>query len=246
MNQEWKKYLALAVVAVILAAGLVLSTYIATRGLVEVKGTNTITVTGSAKQQIKSDLIVWDGSFSAQSAQVSEAYAKLKADSEKVRKYLEGKGIADSDMVFSSINTNTLYEVNANGQYTSNILGYRLEQRVEISSSDVDKITQVSREATEIINDGVEFQSFPPQYYYTKIADLKVSMLAEATKDAKNRAQQIAENTGSQIGALRSAKMGVFQITPLYSTEVADYGINDTSSLDKEITAVVTCSFEMK
>lgn len=246
MNQEWKKYLALTVVAVILAAGLVLSTYIATRGLVEVKGSNTITVTGSAKQQIKSDLIVWDGSFSAQSAQVSEAYAKLKADSEKVRKYLEGKGIADSDMVFSSINTNTLYEVNANGQYTSNILGYRLDQRVEISSSDVDKITQVSREATEIINDGVEFQSFPPQYYYTKIADLKVSMLAEATKDAKNRAQQIAENTGSQIGALRSAKMGVFQITPLYSTEVADYGINDTSSLDKEITAVVTCSFEMK
>ena len=71
-------------------------------------------------------------------------------------------------------------------------------------------------------------------------------MLAEATKDAKNRAEQISQNTDSRIGALKSAKMGVFQITPLYSTEVADYGINDTSSLEKEITAVVTCTFEMK
>lgn len=40
--------------------------------------------------------------------------------------------------------------------------------------------------------------------------------------------------------------MGVFQITPLYSTEVSDYGINDTTSIDKEITAVVNCEFIIK
>ncbi|HYF84030.1 MAG TPA: SIMPL domain-containing protein [Clostridia bacterium] len=246
MNQENKKYIALILVAVILAAGLIASTFIVTDGLVEIKGNRSITVAGSAKQQIKSDLIVWKGNYSCQSNLMAEAYAKLKVDSEKVRKYLLGKGLTEKDLVFSSIDTSPVYEVNFNGQYTNNIIAYRLNQRVEISSSDVDKISQISREATELINDGVEFQSYPPQYFYTKIADLKVSMLAEATKDAKNRAEQIAQNTGSKIGALKSAKMGVFQITPLYSTEVADYGINDTSSLEKEITAVVTCTFEMK
>ena len=246
MNQENKKIIAFVLIAVILAAGLIASTYIVTNGLVEIKGNRSITVTGSAKQQIKSDLIVWKGSFSCQSQLMPEAYAKLKADSEKVKKYLQGKGINEKDMVFSSIDTNPVYEVNFNGQYTNNIIAYRLYQRVEISSGDVDKLSQISREATELMNEGVEFQSFPPQYFYTKIADLKVSMLAEATKDAKNRAEQISQNTGSKIGALKSAKMGVFQITPLYSTEVADYGINDTSSLEKEITAVVTCTFEMK
>ena len=246
MNQENKKYIAFVLVAVILSAGLIASTFIATNGLVEIKGSRSITVTGSAKQQLKSDLIVWKGSFSSQSQLMPEAYARLKADSGKVRKYLQGKGIDEKDMVFSSIDTNPVYEVNYNGQYTNNIIAYRLYQRVEIKSEDVDKLTQISREATELMNEGVEFQSFQPEYFYTKIADLKVSMLAEATKDAKNRAEQISQNTGSRIGALKSAKMGVFQITPLYSTEVADYGINDTSSLEKEITAVVTCTFEMK
>lgn len=246
MNQGNKKYIALVLVAVILSAGLITSTFIVTNGLMEIKGNRTITVVGSAKQQLKSDLIEWRGSFSCQSQLLSEAYAKLKTDSEKVRKYLQEKGISENDMVLSSIDTNPIYEVNYNGQYTNNIIAYRLYQRVEISSADVDKISRISREATELINEGIEFQSLPPQYYYTKIADLKISMLAEATKDAKNRAEQISQNTGSRIGTLKSAKMGVFQITPLYSTEVADYGINDTSSLDKEITAVVTCTFEMK
>jgi len=246
MNQDNKKYIALVLVALILSAGLIASTVIATNGLVEIKGSRSITVTGSAKQQIKSDLIVWKGSFSCQSPVMSEAYAKLKDDSLKVKSYLKGKGIDEKDMVFTSIDTNPIYEMNYNGQYTNNIIAYRLYQRVELKSADVDKLTQISREATELMNEGVEFQSFQPEYFYTRIADLKVSMLAEATKDAKNRAEQISQNTGSRIGALKSAKMGVFQITPLYSTEVADYGINDTSSLEKEITAVVTCTFEMK
>lgn len=246
MNQEAKKYMAFVLIAVILSVGLIASTLIATNGLMEIKGNRAITVVGSAKKEIESDLIEWKGSFSCQSQLLPEAYAKLKADADKVRKYLKGKGIDENDLVFSSIDTNPVYELNYNGMYTNNIIAYRLHQRVEISSNDVFKISQISREATELINEGVEFQSLPPQYYYTKIADLKVSMLGEATKDAKNRAEQISQNTNSKIGTLKSAKMGVFQITPLYSTEVSDYGINDTSSMKKEITAVVTCTFEMK
>lgn len=246
MNQENKKSIAFVLVALILSAGLIISTFIVTDGIVEIKGNRSITVTGSAKQQIKSDVIEWTGSFSCQSSLMPEAYTKLKSDSERVKEYLKGKGISEEDMVFSSIDTNPIHEVNYNGQYTNNIIAYRLYQRVQVSSTDVDKLSRIAREATELINEGIEFQSFSPQYYYSKIADLKISMLAEATKDAKNRAEQISQNTGSSIGALKSAKMGVFQITPLYSTEVSDYGINDTSSLDKEITAVVTCTFEMK
>jgi hypothetical protein len=80
---------------------------------------------------------------------------------------------------------------------------------------------------------------------YTKIADLKVTMLAEATKDARKRAEMIAENAGNTLGKLKYADMGVIQITPLYSNEVSDYGMNDTYSLEKEITAIVHCEFEI-
>lgn len=240
------KLISLVVIAVILGGSFIIATSIATKGFIDVKGSNSITVTGSAKQQIKSDLIVWRGSFTAQTPTMSEAYTKLKVDLDKVKSYLAGKGIKESSMVISSISTTPITEITANGTYTNNVIAYRMDQYIEISSSDVDGITKISREATELINQGVEFQSQPPQYFYTKIADLKIKMLAEATKDSKARAEQIAVNTGSQIGDLQSAKMGVFQITALYSNDVVDGGYNDTSSIDKEITAVISCNFHLK
>lgn len=71
-------------------------------------------------------------------------------------------------------------------------------------------------------------------------------MIGLATKDAKTRATKILDNTGNKVGALKSANTGIFQITPLYSEEVSDFGISDTSSVEKEITAVVNCEFEVK
>lgn len=247
MDENKMRSVTYALVALILALGMVLSSVIATNGFVKVKGKeNTITVTGSAKKQITSDLIVWDGTFSTNSANLSDAYKQLTVSREKVKNYLKNQGIDNKEIVFSSINTNIVYQTLANGSYSNTIDHYQLTQTVTIRSKNVDKITELSRQATDLINDGVEFQSMPPQYFYTKIADLKVEMLAQATKDARTRAEQICDAAGNKVGDLRYAKMGVIQITPLYSTEISDYGINDTSSLDKEITAVISCKFEIK
>lgn len=243
---ENKRMITIILAALIVMGGIVASTYKVSDSLIEIKGTNFITVSGSARKQITSDLMVWTGSFGTQSNNLPAAYTQLNADQKKVKDFLVSKGIPEAEMIFSAISTNPIYAIAPNGMYTSNIEGYRLEMRVEISSNELDKLTKVSREITELLNVGVEFQSWQPQYFYTKIADMKVSMLAEATKDAKARAEQIAINTGSEIGSLRSAKMGVMQITPVNSTDVSDYGINDTSSIEKAITAIVTATFEIK
>jgi len=234
-------------VAIIAAAGLIISSWIFTGGLVKYKSSlDGITVTGSANQEIKSDWVVWSGTYSFQSPDLTEAYQGLVASREKVREYFLSKGIPEQELIFSSVYTTVNKVILPNGQYSNQVESYLLSQNIEIRSKDVEKITQLSRGATELIDQGVEFQSNPPQYFYTKIADLKVEMLTLATKDAFNRAQKIAENAGSHLGSLRSAKQGVFQITPRFSNEISDSGINDTSSIEKEITAIVRCSFAIK
>ncbi len=232
------------IVSLILALGLVISSFLVIKGVVNIKSTDFITVTGSAKKQIKSDLIVWNGSFNVDSSTLNDGYRGLKEHNSKVIEYLKKKGLTEKDFTLSSISTSEVFEMLPNGTYSNRLIGYKLYQTVTIQSNDVDKIEEISRDSTDLINSGVNFQSQPPQYYYTKIADLKIDMIAEATKDAKNRADKIALNTGVKIGTLKSAKMGVFQITPQYSTDVSDSGMSDTSSLNKEITAVVTCDFE--
>jgi uncharacterized protein len=246
MNEMNKRSISNIIVAIILVIGVISAALILTNGVVKIKATRTnIVVTGSAKQQITSDLIVWTGSFNAQSANLQDAYTKLEASRDKVSTYMTGKDIKKDDIVFSSITTTINYAMNDYGNYTNEIENYTLSQTVTISSKEIDKITDISRNATELLNQDVAFESNPPQYFYTKLADLKVTMLAEATKDARKRAEMIVENAGNKLGDLKYADMGVMQITPLYSNAVDDYGINDTSSLEKEITAVVHCQFEI-
>lgn len=241
-----QKNIALVLCAAILSVGIVASTFKVANSLVEIKGPEQITVTGSAKTQIKSDLIQWQGNFSREAATTEEGYKLLSADKAKVTQYLKDKKVPSEEITLSSVMSYPIYELNFNGVSTNKVIAYRLTQTISIESHKVDEITQLSRDITELMQYGVEFQSMPPQYYYTKIADLKIDMLGLATKDAKARAEQISKNTGSAIGKLKNAKMGVFQITPLYSTDVSDSGINDSTAINKEVTAVVTCSFEVK
>ena len=232
--------------AVALAIGIVIASFIGGWFFVKGKrGDQTINITGSAKRRIKSDLVIWKSSVSYQAPALQDAYRSLSEAVPKVKAYLVSKGIPEGEITISSISTLPLHSRSSNGLETAEITGYLLRQELEVRSNDVEKIAKIAREATELINQGILIESQAPEYHNTQLGGLKIEMLAEATKDAKERARQIAENTGSSVGSVRSARMGVLQITPSDSNEVSGLGINDTSSLEKDITAVVNIEFEV-
>jgi hypothetical protein len=236
------------ILGICIAVATIVSSVILSQGFLKImKFTKeVITVTGSAQKDIRSDLVVWRGSFSVRDASLPAAYKTLKDNLEKVKSYLITKGVNESQIVPTQISTETIYRKNDKGNDTNEVEGYRLNQSIEVKSADVEKITLISRESTELINQGVEFSSMSPDYIYTRLDELKIEMLSKATLNAKERAANMAKATGNKIGFMRQARMGVFQITPANSTEISDYGVNDTSSLDKKVTAVVSVSFAIE
>jgi hypothetical protein len=207
------------------------------------KGDEAITVTGSAKRRITSDLVVWSAGVSSQAPELSGAYDSLADTLPRIKQYLLSKGIPEDQMTVSAITTVQNKGRDSEGNETSQVTGYTISQQIDIRSSDVNKIALVARESTELIKQGILIESSAPQYYYTKIGDLKIEMLGEASKDAKERAERIAQSTGNSIGSVRSAKMGVLQITAADSTDVSDYGTYNTTTIEKDMTAVVNISF---
>ncbi len=238
--------------ATLIALAMVLSTVIAAWAFLHAKDlNNTIDITGSYKKRIKSDLIIWRASVVVEAPTLADAYSRLSRDVEKVRAFLVAKKIPESQIVISSVDARPMRKSGRAQEYEGGesggpITGYHLTQSLQIKSTEIDNITAVSRQVTELINQGILLQSDAPQYLYTKLAEVKVEILAEAAKDALARANQIASSTGSRIGEVRSADMGVLQITSADSTEVTGYGVNDTSSLEKDITAVVHVKFALK
>jgi hypothetical protein len=229
---------------VALAVALVVSAIIGAGAFTAAKRAgDQIEVTGSAKRPIRSDFAVWRGSVATQAPDLAGAYAEVTRQAQVVRQFLAASGFADSLITVRPVETQTVFRVAENGMQTSDLLGYRLAQNFEVRSSDVAAVTALSQRATGLIDQGVPLQSSSPEYLYTKLNEVRTEMLAAATEDALRRAEAVAKSAGAEIGAVRSARQGVFQITARNSTEVSDYGINDTSSLEKDITAVVRVTF---
>lgn len=232
--------------AAALALGLVVSTVVGGRALERARHDDTIQVTGSAKRRIRSDLITWTARITTRADALPAAYKALKPQSDRVVDYLVKKGIPRPAITLTSVDTTVVQKRDKEGNQIDEVAGYVLAQSFEVRSGEVDKVAQISREATELIDEGLVIESQAPEYHYTKIGDLKIQMLSEAAKDSRVRAEQIASSTGAKLGVLRSARMGVIQINPADSTEVSNEGNNDTSSLEKDIITVVASTFALE
>jgi len=213
------------------------------------KANNIISVTGLGSKDFVSDLIVWSGSFTQKSMNLKEAYALLDKDRDNIKTYMISKGLKNENIIFMAVNINKEFDNTydeTGKRVRSTFTGYRLTQTVQIESNEVDKVESISREVSELINKGIEFYSNYPEYYYTKLSELKVEMIAEATKDANTRAQKIAENAGSRVGRLKRADMGVFQIIAQNSSEDFSWGGSfNTTSKRKTATITVKLNYEV-
>lgn len=209
----------------------------------------TISVKGYSKKDIISDYATWSGGYNISNPDLKTAYSDIQQIQSKVREFFNNMGVEDKHLEFSSINTETIYE-EVKDEYgykpTNKILEYKLRQSVTIELNNVDMIEKISKISTNLIQDGINFYSNEPQYFYSKIEELKLEMLASAARDAKQRAENLAENTDAEVGNLISASQGVFQITAKNSNEVSSYGIFDTYNKEKTISAVISAEFEVK
>lgn len=212
------------------------------------KAVQTVRVTGSAETNFTSDLIAWNGSYNRTAYDLREAYTQLKQDENNIKSYLKRKGITDKEIIFSSVKIDKQFnsKYNEEGRHMgTEFSGYNLTQNVKVESADIPKVEALSREITELIETGIELNSPEPLYFYTKLADLKLDLLAKAAEDAKKRAEIIAKNTGGSLAGVSKANMGIFQITGQNSNEDYSYGgAFNTSSKNK--TATITVNLECK
>lgn len=227
------------ITAIIFSIAIVAAVWVGGYYLNKAKGqVKTVSVVGLAERDFDSDLIVWDISYDVLNMNIKDGYASLKEMTKVVKDYLVKQGVSESEMDFKAVTNykETEYQYdNQSGRSYSVFKGYRMTQRVRIESNNVENIEKIQRQISELLDRGINIDDNSLAYYYTKLGDLKVEMLAEATENARNRAETIAKSAGAHLGGLKTANMGVFQITAPNSTD-EDYswgGTFNTSSKKK-------------
>lgn len=249
MKNSWFNHFSLGglLLGLALAVGLVISAAQVTRAWLHLSNSYVINVTGSAHQDVTSDLAVWTATFAVEADQLAEAQRKLKADAALVTAFFQERGITNAEI--SAINLQRLKagsDQSYGAEDARKSAGYRLKQSVRLESPDLARVLALQQQSGSLVAAGVELDDQGIQYIYTKAAEAKIEMLGAATQDARERASQIATQGGRKLRGLRSARMGVFQITPRYSSQTSAEGLNDSTSREKTIHAVVEAQFSLE
>lgn len=240
------------VAALLLTVGLVVAAQIVVRGIEYVKTfqASRLEVTGSADRVVTSDQVKWSGSFSRAvgALELGRGYQLMARDLDAVLSVLAEAGFERDDLTIAPVSVSTVYRecYNAGPDCVREVTGYELYQWFSLSSDRVEDVTRLAQDAQPFVDAGLAYQTTSLEYYYSGLAAARPELLAEAIRDAQARAEAIAAVTGARVGPLQSADSGVFQVTQLNSTEVSAYGMYDTSTIEKRITAVVHASFSLR
>ena len=228
----------------LVALGIIIATLIGAYTFYQIKSLdNTLTVTGSTTKQVTSDHVKWVGAINrvVKASTLKQGYADMALDLVNVKAFLKEKNIPENQIIISPIFMDQNYDQPQGAERS-----YTLRQTIEINSSDVNAIGDIAKNTQPLIEKGVIFSTQSLEFTYTKLPEERVAMLADAVKDAKARASNLAESSGKRIGQLKSASSGVVQVMSANSTDVTDYGSYDTSKVDKNIMMTVKATFTLK
>jgi hypothetical protein len=202
-----------------------------------------IEVTGSAKISVVADTARWIINLETVTG-VSDQQAgfdRLEEASEKVTAYLKNNGLTDYETPAMSSNMNYTYP-----QYGSPIFnGYTVSRQVIIRGQDIEKISNMANNMDNFAGTNYSVTTNSLELTYSKLDEVRVSLLTDAIQDATDRANAIAKESGRQVGMLKTASSGVVQVLPQDGVEVSDYGSYDTQSLNKDIMVTVRATFKL-
>ncbi|MDZ7808485.1 MAG: SIMPL domain-containing protein [Gracilimonas sp.] len=177
----------------------------------------TVTVKGLAEEEHLADIVIWPIQFTEASNQLEDIYEQLENSGDKVRKFLNDRGVSEDEI---SISTPLVTDKSAQrwgGQQDAQFR-FVADQTVTIYSEDVEKIREVMSQLAELGKQGItlsgdEYQ-VKPEYIFNSLNDIKPQMIEAATKEARAVAEKFAEDSNSQLGKIKTAYQGQFSISP--------------------------------
>lgn len=202
-----------------------------------------IIVIGSAKVDAKADKVVWTLSIQNNGKTPASAVTGIDSGINAVQKYLVDGGIKSDQLTLGAISSYPTEEY-INGNPTGRILNYRASREITVRTKDVQLVSKLSQNIGSLLQLGVNVSNYGPQYYVSTLNKIRPELLSEATKDAKDRAAAMTKAVGGKVGSITSVKAGPIQVTTPDSTMTSDYGMYDTSTIDKTVTATVTVTFK--
>lgn len=180
------------------------------QGLARVRsGPSVVTVRGLSERDVVADLATWTIATQANGSDLALVQQKADADEQAVRSFLTGSGFAPEEIQLRGSSVNQYFD-SSRGR-----LNITIRQRFLARTADIPKMEKAFARQAQMIRAGVAVDADwgGLAYTFTRLNDVKPDMIAEATRNAREAAQQFARDSGTRVGRIQQATQGLFSIS---------------------------------
>ena len=252
MENKTITYKSFWVFALILSLGFIVSAAVIGYAVKQFNNSsNSITVKGLAEKPIQADSARWEINLqtSHTSESIPQAYQLLDQQMKTLQDFFVEHGFKAADMQLGNKSSQSYYEEveTDEGRTRREFKGYIAMQSLVINSRDIQKIEKAAKDAYLLDEKGIAIAQ-KPDYLVSNLEEIKMSLIANATKNAYSRANEFAKVGGAKVGSMRSASQGAFYILPESgSDEDSDYGgAYDKATINKIARVVVTINYAIE
>ncbi len=222
----------------VLAVGLIVGGYLLGDGLTRAKAAErAVTVRGLAERDVTADLATWTIAYSATAEDMASAQASVDEDSSAIRGFFAELGFPAEALQPTGVNVTT---------YSDNgVTRFTVRQRVALRSTDIKRAEAAVKRQFDLVRRGVMLEEGSGMAYtFTRLNTIKPAMVADATRDARNAAEQFAKDSGAGVGAIKSASQGYFEVTARDGDSGGSWGVSDSPF--KKVRVVTTVDFYLR
>lgn len=205
-----KRFELIAICATIIIASIFISVGLSKR----TNNDRVVTVRGFAEREVPADLAVWPIKFVIGANSLDEIQAQLRLKIHAIQKYLETFDIAGDALIQAPNILN-----NSVDRYIDKknvIYNFTATQFIFIRSKSVEQVKQAQQNSLELVAQGIVIQNdydSKLQFEFTGLNDIKPPMISQSIDNARQAALQFAHDSGSKVGAIKTASQGLFTIT---------------------------------
>ena len=222
--------------AALLALGVMSGGYLLGDGLKRARAADrSVTVRGLAEKDVTADLATWSISYSATGFDLPTVRAEIDNNTRELKAYFASLGFKPDALTPVGAGVN---------QYLNNgVNNITITQRMLLRTTDIARAQRAVAQQFDLVRRGVTLQEGSGmRYSLTKLNDLKPPMVAAATKDARNAAEQFAKDSGTSVGGIKSATQGYFSI----DARDGEGGDGSSDTPYKKVRVVTTVDFYLK
>lgn len=250
MQDRNQLFNAMAILGILLAIGMSAAAFIlGVQGKSAVTGQQTIAVKGLAQKPIQADSAEWIVRINVTATTQSTALKLLSTERVVLEKFLVDQGLASDTWQVEIEYLSPHYEeifIKDTPRQVQN--GFDAYQNIRISSKELDKITAANKAILGLRADNHPIVADAPLYLVGDLENIKMSLIADATKNARARATEFVKQDGVKVGVMKSASQGAFYILPMGGDAGDDSygGVYDKSTIEKTARVVVTIVYNIE